>query len=68
MATPTHKANNLERQNNFLSSAKEQTSSDVERDATRVTCLPPAILDLNSDSPVVSVSFENRDESDLIDF
>lgn len=26
----------------------------MERDATRVTCLPPAILDLNTDSPVVS--------------
>lgn len=54
LATPTHKASNSIRQNNLLGSVKEQTSSDVERDAARVACLPPAKLVLPSDSPVVS--------------
>lgn len=35
---------------------KEQTSSDVERDATRIACLPPAKLNLTSESPVVQIA------------
>jgi hypothetical protein len=35
---------------------KEQGGSDVERDATRIACLPPAKLHLPSDSPVVQIA------------
>lgn len=36
--------------------AKEQTSSDIERDVTRIACLPPAKLILPSPSPVIQVA------------
>uniref|UniRef100_A0AAR5Q5P7 PHR domain-containing protein n=1 Tax=Dendroctonus ponderosae TaxID=77166 RepID=A0AAR5Q5P7_DENPD len=54
LATPTHKASSAVRQNNLLGTVKEQTGSDVERDAARVACLPPANLLLPSDSPVIA--------------
>ncbi|CAH1132864.1 unnamed protein product [Ceutorhynchus assimilis] len=57
LATPTHKASNsTSRQNNILGTVKEQTGSDVERDAARVACLPPAKLALSCDSPVVQIA------------
>ncbi|KAH1008686.1 hypothetical protein HUJ05_009221, partial [Dendroctonus ponderosae] len=56
LATPTHKASSAVRQNNLLGTVKEQTGSDVERDAARVACLPPANLLLPSDSPVVQIA------------
>ncbi|XP_050301011.1 E3 ubiquitin-protein ligase MYCBP2 isoform X2 [Anthonomus grandis grandis] len=55
LATPTHKANST-RQNNLLGTVKEQTGSDVERDAARIACLPPAKLALPFDSPVVQIA------------
>ncbi|KAL1517024.1 hypothetical protein ABEB36_000844 [Hypothenemus hampei] len=55
LPTPTHKANNS-RQNNSLGTVKEQISSDVERDAARIACLPPAKLVLPFDSPVVQIT------------
>ncbi|KAJ8975749.1 hypothetical protein NQ317_015371, partial [Molorchus minor] len=41
---------------NLLGIVKEQTSSDVERDTTRISCLPPARIILPSDSPVVQIA------------
>lgn len=61
LATPTHKASNAVRQSNLLGTVKEQTSSDVERDAARVACLPPANLLLPSDSPVVNMKCFDTD-------
>ncbi|XP_056648043.1 E3 ubiquitin-protein ligase MYCBP2 isoform X1 [Diorhabda sublineata] len=52
----THRLNNSTRQNNVLAAVKEQQGSDVERDAARISCLPPAKLNLPSDSPVTQIS------------
>lgn len=35
---------------------KENTGSDVERDVTRIACLPPAKLSLPVNSPVIQIS------------
>ncbi|KAK9891452.1 hypothetical protein WA026_014685 [Henosepilachna vigintioctopunctata] len=52
-----HRANNLIRQTNISgSSTKEQINSDVERDATRIACLPPAKIQMPCDSPVVQIA------------
>ncbi|KAF5304147.1 hypothetical protein FQA39_LY01932 [Lamprigera yunnana] len=53
-STPVHRANNTTRHANVV--GKEVTSSDVERDATRIACLPPAKVHLPSDSPVIQIA------------
>ncbi|KAG5884565.1 hypothetical protein JTB14_006591 [Gonioctena quinquepunctata] len=51
-----HRLNNSIRQGNVLATVKEQQGSDVERDAARITCLPPAKLSLPTDNPVVQIA------------
>ncbi|XP_044762914.1 E3 ubiquitin-protein ligase MYCBP2 [Coccinella septempunctata] len=57
-ASPVHRSNNLIRQSNMSSSVstKDQVNSDVERDATRIACLPPAKVQLPCNSPVVQIA------------
>lgn len=35
--------------------AKDQSGSDAERDASRITCLPPGKISLPCDSPVIQI-------------
>ncbi|XP_018571542.1 E3 ubiquitin-protein ligase MYCBP2-like [Anoplophora glabripennis] len=44
------------KQSSTVGIAKDQSGSDVERDATKITCLPPAKISLPSDSPVVQIA------------
>ncbi|CAG9838821.1 unnamed protein product [Diabrotica balteata] len=55
-SSTAHRLNNSVRQNNVLQSVKDQQGSDVERDAARISCLPPSKLTLPSDSPVIQIS------------
>ncbi|KAJ8933505.1 hypothetical protein NQ318_002558, partial [Aromia moschata] len=41
---------------NILGTGKEQTGSDVERDTTRISCLPPARIIIPSESPVIQIA------------
>lgn len=41
---------------NFHLIGKDQGGSDVERDATRIACLPPAKIQLPCDSPIIQVA------------
>ncbi|XP_074033015.1 MYC binding protein highwire isoform X2 [Leptinotarsa decemlineata] len=51
-----HRINNSVRQSNVLATVKEQQGSDVERDAARLTCLPPAKLSLPTENPVIQIA------------
>ncbi|KAK9703659.1 PHR domain [Popillia japonica] len=54
VSSPIHRSNNVLKQANIL--AKEQTGSDVERDTTKIACLPPAKIQLVCDSPVIQIA------------
>ncbi|XP_017786826.1 PREDICTED: E3 ubiquitin-protein ligase MYCBP2-like isoform X2 [Nicrophorus vespilloides] len=55
LATPTHRINNAIRQSSHLAKS-QQTGSDVERDTTRIACLPPGKIQVPSESPVVQIA------------
>ncbi|CAH0546546.1 unnamed protein product [Brassicogethes aeneus] len=52
----THRSNNSVKKSNMLGVVKEQSSSDVERDTTRVASLSPAKVPLPSDIPVIQIA------------
>ncbi|KAB0796834.1 hypothetical protein PPYR_10895 [Photinus pyralis] len=53
-STPVHRASNSPKHGNPL--GKETMGSDVERDTTRIACLPPAKIQLPCDSPITQIA------------